>query len=83
MVKHKTTIKSCKTDPLLARLPKANIEHIAPAITDIVNTSLTLGKVTTQLKTGCAVATPKEVKPRTGTEKLQTSLKFILYFQDD
>ena len=28
------------------------------------------------------MATPKEVKPRTGTEKLKPSLKFILYFQD-
>ena len=46
----KTTIKSCELDPLLARLLKANIEHTAPAITDIVNTSLTLGKVTTNLK---------------------------------
>ena len=47
---HKTTIKSCELDPLLARLFKASIEHIIPAITDIVNTSLTLGKVTTNLK---------------------------------
>ena len=46
---HKTTIKSCELDPLPARLLKANIEHIAPAITDIVNTSLTMGKVTTNL----------------------------------
>ena len=43
---HKATIKSCELDPLLPRLLKANIEHIAPAMTDIVNTSLTLGKVT-------------------------------------
>ena len=79
----KTTIKSCELDPLPARLLKANIEHIAPGITDIVNTSLPMGKVTTNLKTGCPMATPKEVKPRTGTEKLQSSFKFILYFQDD
>ena len=47
---HNTTIKSWQLVPLLARLLKANIEHTAPAITDIVNTSLTLGKVTTNLK---------------------------------
>ena len=47
---HKTTIKSCELDPLLARLLKTKIEHIAPAITDIVNTSLTSGKVTTNIK---------------------------------
>ena len=47
---HKTTIKSCELDSLPARLLKANIEHIACAITDIVNTSLTSGKVTTNLK---------------------------------
>ena len=47
---NKTIIKSCQLDPLLARLLKANIEHIAPATTDIVNTSMRLGKVTTNLK---------------------------------
>ena len=47
---HKTTIKSCELDPLPARLLKVNIKLIAPAITDIVNTSLTMGKVTTNLK---------------------------------
>ena len=47
---HKTTIKSCELDPLPTRLLKANIEHTVPTITDIVNTSLTLGKVITNLK---------------------------------
>ena len=67
---HKTTIKSCELDPLPARLLKVNIKLIAPAITDIVNTSLTMGKSHHQLKTGCPMATPKEIKPRTSTEKL-------------
>ena len=60
---HKTTIKLCELDPLLARLLKTNIEHITPAITDIVNTSLTSGKVITNLKTVYPTATPKDVKP--------------------
>ena len=47
---HKTTIKLCELDLLPARLLEANIEHIAAAITDIVNTSLTMAKVTTNLK---------------------------------
>ena len=79
---HKTTIKSCELDPLPARLLKVNIKLIAPAITDIVKHLLDNGKSHHQLKTGCPTATPKEIKPRTGTEKLQTGLKFILYFQD-
>ena len=36
-----------------------------------------------KVKAGYPVATSTEVKPGTGTEKLQTGLKFVIYFQDD